>query len=83
MLFNSYVFIFGFLPLTLIIFFALTKFALIKAAKVWLTASSFAFYGYWNVAYLPLLIISILWNFQMGKFIAEAKPESKRANVLL
>ncbi|NES04112.1 MAG: MBOAT family protein [Okeania sp. SIO2F4] len=83
MLFNSYVFIFGFLPLTLIIFFALTKFGLIKAAKVWLTASSFAFYGYWNVAYLPLLIISILWNFQMGKFIAEAKPESKRANVLL
>ncbi len=83
MLFNSYVFIFGFLPLTLIVFFALTKLGLIKAAKVWLTASSFAFYGYWNVAYLPLLIISILWNYQMGKFIAEAQPESKRANVLL
>ncbi|MGB3511950.1 MAG: MBOAT family O-acyltransferase [Microcoleaceae cyanobacterium] len=83
MLFNSYVFIFGFLPLTLIIFFCLTKFGLIKAAKIWLTASSFAFYGYWNIAYLPLLIISILWNYQMGKFIAEAKPESKQAKVLL
>ncbi|NEO53250.1 MAG: MBOAT family protein [Okeania sp. SIO3B5] len=83
MLFNSYVFIFCFLPLTLIVFFGLTRFGLIKAAKVWLTASSFAFYGYWKIAYLPLLIISILWNYQMGKFIAQAKPESKQANVLL
>ena len=32
MLFNSYVFIFSFLPLTLIIFFGLTKFGLIKIA---------------------------------------------------
>ncbi len=39
MLFNSYVFIFGFLPLTLIIFFGFTKLGLIKAAKVWRTAS--------------------------------------------
>ncbi|WP_287288012.1 hypothetical protein [Okeania sp. SIO2B9] len=42
MLFNSYVFIFGFLPLTLIIFFVLTKFGLIKAANVWRSSS----YGY-------------------------------------
>ena len=46
MLFNSYVFIFSFLPLTLIIFFGLTKFRLIKIAKIWLIISSFTFYGY-------------------------------------
>ena len=46
MLFNSYVFIFSFLPLTLIIFFGLTKFGLIKIAKIWLIISSFTFYGY-------------------------------------
>ena len=56
MLFNSYVFIFSFLPLTLIIFFGLTKFGLIKIAKIWLIISSFTFYGYWNVAYLLSLI---------------------------
>ncbi len=39
MLFNYYVLIFVFLPLTLIVFFALTKLGLIKAAKVWRTAS--------------------------------------------
>ena len=83
MLFNSYVFIFSFLPLTLIIFFGLTKFGLIKIAKILLIISSFTFYGYWNVAYLPLLIISIFWNYQMGRFIADAKPESQQANVLL
>lgn len=83
MLFNSYIFIFGFLPLTLVVFFYLTKFGLIKAAKVWLTGSSFAFYAYWNIAYLPLLIISILFNYQMGRLIANAQPKSKQANVLL
>ncbi|MBE9125806.1 MULTISPECIES: MBOAT family O-acyltransferase [unclassified Coleofasciculus] len=83
MLFNSYVFIFIFLPITLILFFGLVRFRLTKAATIWLTVSSLIFYGYWNIAYLPLLLISILFNHQMGKAIESAKPRERQAKNLL
>ena len=73
MLFNSYEFIFLFLPITLAIFFSLSKFKLTKLALVWLTISSLFFYSYWNIftpdgnpSYVLLIIFSILFNYQMG-----------------
>lgn len=83
MLFNSYIFIFCFLPVTFIVFFGLATFGWIKAAKVWLTLSSLFFYAYWNVAYLVLLITSIVFNYAMGSAIAAAKLRSRRAKLLL
>lgn len=49
MLFNSYAFIFGYLPLTLAGFFMLARWNATWAAG-WLAAASLAFYGYWNIA---------------------------------
>lgn len=69
MLFNSYAFIFAFLPLTLILFFLLGKRSQ-YLASVWLTLASLAFYGWWNPNYLLLLLVSIGFNFQVGKQIA-------------
>ena len=83
MLFNSYIFIFGFLPTTLIIFFGLTRFHLIKVSTVWLIIASLAFYAYWNIAYLPLLLISMSVNYGTGRLINNAKPASQQAKVLL
>lgn len=83
MLFNSYVFIFVFLPITLILFFGLAKFKLLKLATICLTISSFIFYGYWNITYLPLLLISIVFNHQTGKAIEHSQPEGKKAKILL
>jgi alginate O-acetyltransferase complex protein AlgI len=82
-LFNSYAFIFGFLPITLIIFFGLTKFRLIPMATAWLVSASLAFYAYWNIAYLPLLLISIVCNYSIGKSIEWVKPGTRQAKVLL
>jgi alginate O-acetyltransferase complex protein AlgI len=83
MLFNSYVFIFGFLPVTLLLFFAVGQISWHKWAKLWLTVASLFFYGYWNVAYLPLLLISIAFNYYLGKTIEEVEPKSKLAQALL
>ncbi|MGF1478098.1 MAG: MBOAT family O-acyltransferase [Cyanophyceae cyanobacterium] len=83
MLFNSYIFIFCFLPITLTIFFCLARFRQLQAAKVWLTISSLFFYGYWNISYLPLLVGSIIFNHQIGHRIALTKPESRQAKALL
>lgn len=83
MLFNSHVFIVLFLPITLIVFFGLARLHLTLAAMIWLAVTSLFFYAYWNVAYLPLLLISILANFFMGSFISRAGDESKKAQLLL
>jgi len=83
MLFNSYIFIFVFLPITLTVFLILNKFKLIQASQVWLTAASFSFYAYWNIAYLPLLLISVIFNYQIGKSIAQTQPKSQSAKTLL
>ena len=91
MLFNSYIFIFVFLPITLIAFFTLTKFRLTNLAKIGLTVASFIFYGYWHIVehgrydYLLLLIFSILFNHQMGEAIARhiAVDRVKQAKIFL
>lgn len=73
MLFNSYLFIFAFLPIMLIGYFWLLRQRLILGSKVWLVGGSLFFYGYWNVVYVPLLIGSILVNFFVGSALSEAK----------
>lgn len=69
LLFNSYDFIFLFLPLTLVGYFLLAKYRLTNLATTWLVFASLAFYSYWDIRYLPLLVISILFNFTAGSFI--------------
>jgi len=71
MLFNSYGFIFLFLPVVLIGFFQLGRVNHAYAAA-WLALSSLCFYGYWNVAYVGLLLGSIAVNYTLGVWIAKA-----------
>lgn len=79
MLFNSYPFLFGYLPIVLAGFFALCRRHLVQAAKAWLLLGSLFFYGYWDLKFLPLLIGSIVFNYacgnQMLKFIGNAKSK--------
>jgi D-alanyl-lipoteichoic acid acyltransferase DltB (MBOAT superfamily) len=65
MLFNSTEFIFGFLPISIALYFLLGR-ASILAARVWLSVASLFFYAWWNPPYLILLAISIVFNFGVG-----------------
>jgi alginate O-acetyltransferase complex protein AlgI len=66
LLFNSYVFIFAFLPVTFLIYFYLNHKRLTEASKGFLVFSSLFFYSWWNVAYLPIILISMLFNYVVG-----------------
>lgn len=68
MLFNSYIFIFIFLPLTLLGYFSLNKINS-KTSKFFLLAMSLWFYGYFNISYLLIIISSILVNYLLTYFI--------------
>lgn len=66
MLFNSYIFIFIFLPITLIGWYALNYYKRYELAKFFLTAMSLWFYGYFNYYYLAIIIVSILINYLLS-----------------
>jgi D-alanyl-lipoteichoic acid acyltransferase DltB (MBOAT superfamily) len=65
MLFNSTIFLFGFLPITVLLFFVLGRHS-VRAARLWLAAASLFFYAWWNPPYLILLAISIVFNYGAG-----------------
>lgn len=65
MLFNTYNFIFIFLPIAFIGFYFLAKINH-KYAAAWLAFISLCFYSIWNPYNLIILLISIVLNFSMG-----------------
>ncbi len=77
MLFNSHLFIFLFLPFTLIIFHLLNKCKLVKFKLEFLIFISLFFYSWWNPKYLFLLLASILCNYVIGKLINTGKSKFK------
>lgn len=76
MLFNSYIYILIFLPLTVSVYFLLNRKHLTTAAKTWLLGASLLFYGYWNIVYLPLLLTSIGVNFMLGSALGQMRDAS-------
>ena len=71
MLFNSYIFIFLFFPLCLLGFYGLRK-VNSTWAKIWLTGFSLWFYGYFNIRYLYIMILSILLNYVAYRLMMRA-----------
>ncbi|MEG2256408.1 MAG: MBOAT family protein, partial [Cetobacterium sp.] len=69
MLFNSFEFIFLFLPIILIVYFLLNNYGKEKIAKTWLVVGSLYFYGYFNYSYLVLILSSILVNYFIGNLL--------------
>ena len=68
MLFSTWQFILGFLPIVLAVFFLIPP-PWRAARKVWLTLASLVFYGYWKIEYVPLLLVSIGFNFSIAEWL--------------
>lgn len=84
MLFNSYVFIFVFLPVVAVFFFLIARISR-NTAAMFLAIVSFFFYGWWSPQYVLLLFASILVNFLLARAIATApvKPKWSRRRWIL
>jgi len=79
LLFNSYIFIFVFLPITLFIYFLIGSFKCHRIALAWLVASSLFFYAWWNPLNLGLILGSILFNYSLGLALSRT---SKNVSIL-
>ena len=77
MLFNSFEYIFLFLPISVFIYFYLNKNGHFTISKIFLILSCLFFYGWWNVIYLPLILGSILFNFTITNLMSELQQTKK------
>lgn len=69
MLFNSHVFIYLFLPLTLFSYYALNRCGFHHIAKWMLVGASLYFYAYFEISYLAIIVSSVLINYFAGTVI--------------
>jgi D-alanyl-lipoteichoic acid acyltransferase DltB (MBOAT superfamily) len=78
MLFNSYTFILVFLPVTLIVFYLIGARGHHRIAVSWLVAASLFFYGWWNPAYLGLILGSMLFNYAVGVALGSGTTKQRK-----
>jgi alginate O-acetyltransferase complex protein AlgI len=83
MLFNSPIFIFVFLPATVVLYLILRQFAGPRAVLGLLIAASLLFYGWWNPLYLPLLGGIAVFNFVIARGITAERRVGRTALVRL
>lgn len=77
MLFNSYVFLFLFLPVVLLGYYALGGISEGLYSRVFLVLASLFFYLWWNPIYLTLLLSSIIVNFYLSIGIKRIENHKK------
>ncbi|MCH5259998.1 MAG: MBOAT family protein [Lachnospiraceae bacterium] len=71
MLFNSYIFIFIFLPITLLGWYGLNIHKKYTSANIYLAGMSLWFYGYFNVYYLAIILSSIGFNYLLSYLLTK------------
>lgn len=79
MLFNSYIFIFVFLPVTLLVFHSLRYLKRGRSAIFSLIVASFVFYGWWNPQYILLLVGLMASDCVIAQQIIRARQQNKRS----
>lgn len=82
MLFNSYEFIFVFLPVVLLGYLFLVRSGH-RAVISWLSIASIAFYAYWKPAFVVVLAASIIMNYLCSRLIIKAGEGSRSRRIVL
>ena len=77
MLFNSFPFLFVFLPLVLVFFWLSRPYNVKLSCLIMLVASVF-FYSWWDIRFLPVLTVSIFMNFGFGWGILHYPHQKKK-----
>lgn len=77
MLFNSSEFIFLFLPACLLATFLSARYGSKRIAAFVMLCASFMFYAYFSVKLILLLVVSILFNFHLGRAILQRPRHGK------
>jgi len=80
MLFNSYLFIFGFLPATLVGFFVLGSRSR-NLALAWLILASLVFYAWWRPFNVLIIAPAVLVNYGIARVLQRLNADKTRASM--
>lgn len=75
MLFTSIEFLFLFLPVALLVYYLTRRWISHQAALVSLTLASFVFYSWWDIRFLPIMLVSIVLNHLIGVIIQKRETQ--------
>ena len=79
MLFNSVTYLFIFLPIV-----ALLHWGLSDRLRLWLILiASLAFYGFWRIEFVPLLLFSAALDYVLALWIEGTKDKTRRRRIML
>lgn len=79
MVFSSHIFLFWFLPLALLLYYATPK----GGKSLVLTLASCVFYGWWNPWFVPLMLASTAIDYLCGELIAREGASRRQRKVAL
>lgn len=79
MLFNSYLFIFAFLPVAVLGYMAVNLLSSRKLSLMWLVLVSIVFYGIWNPVSLLIIAPSIVLNYVVARWMQHAMRRNTEA----
>ena len=82
LLFNSYIFIFVFMPLALLAYYLLGRINH-RAAELSLVVSSLIFYAWWNPPFVLILMGSIAFNYSISHWITRNEGFDLRQSAIL
>jgi alginate O-acetyltransferase complex protein AlgI len=80
MLFNSYLFIFGYWPVVVFVFFAIGRRSA-DLASAWLAIASILFYSWWNWHFTFILLISIAFNYGASRLMIRQRSANDSISV--
>jgi alginate O-acetyltransferase complex protein AlgI len=80
MLFNSFVFLFLFLPVTYVGFWLLRR---AQSRYIWLTLTGYVFYGYWDARFCLLMAFSTFVSYFAGLGLLRWKDPARRKLCLI
>ena len=82
MLFNSYIFVLFFLPVTVFVYHSINKYGFFKLSQLFLIGMSLWFYGYLVPSYLILISASTVFNYGLYKLFRKNFTASLRKGLL-
>lgn len=74
MVFSTYLFLFWFLPITLIVYYAVP----VRYRNAWIALSSYIFYGWWRPEYCALLFGMTVFNYYCGERIVRTDDARRK-----
>lgn len=83
MLFNSYIFLFAFLPIVLTVFLIIRNRLEVYWAVGFLAFASLFFFGWWRPDYLIILLGSIAVNYGFGRALLSGRHSERAAKSIL